>query len=518
MTHSLPSGRESFGGDLPHALRDAFLSAHYTAEGVSDVLGSVASAALGRGERVPGLRATAEGSPLDVLIRLFLLQASMPAAAVAGVVPVQACVSAGVLADAGSGNVRAAIDIRPYGGDDTDAPWWVASDLGRDFAGKVVDVAGDSGSGPGGASLGMNHVLGVGGASTTLAQLVLRAPVERSLDLGTGCGVQALHLSRHSTSVVATDVLSRALAFARLTARLSGVPDEQLQLRQGSLYKPVQRERFDLVVANPPFVVHPDGSGGGYTYRDSGLPGDEVCARLVSRAADHLTDGGWAQLLGNWVHGRGEQWEERVNSWLPAGVDAWVVQRDVQDIAEYVSLWLTDSGEVTAPDYEERYDAWLSAFERAGVEGVGFGWVCLHDTGSADPVVRIEEWPHAVEQPLGPYVSSELAGARWLAGRSDDELLGARLRVPPDVRQEQIGAPGAEEDPDIIVLRQQTGMRRAERTGTELAALVGACDGTLTVGALMDAVASLRRREPAGMRMELLPEIRRLVEEGYLTP
>ena len=43
-----------------------------------------------------------------------------------------------------------------------------------------------------------DFVLGVSSASSTLAQLTVRDPVGRALDLGTGCGVQSLHLARHA--------------------------------------------------------------------------------------------------------------------------------------------------------------------------------------------------------------------------------------------------------------------------------------------------------------------------------
>ena len=66
-------------------------------------------------------------------------------------------------------------------------------------------------------------MLGVGGASTTLAQVTVRDERDHVLDLGTGCGIQALHASRHSRRVVGTDISRRALAFARFNAALAGV-------------------------------------------------------------------------------------------------------------------------------------------------------------------------------------------------------------------------------------------------------------------------------------------------------
>ena len=85
-----------------------------------------------------------------------------------------------------------------------------------------------------------------------------------------------------------------------------------------------------------------------------------------------------------------------------------------------------------------------------------------------------------------------------------------------DVVQETAGAPGAE-DPATIVLRRQRGMRRAEQADTVLAGFVGACDGDLSVGQIL---AALGRACSTGSRSRMhadyLPQIRRLVVEGFL--
>src|SRR5690606_2139195 len=224
--------------------------------------------------------------------------------------------------------------------------------------------------------------------------------VDRALDLGTGCGIQALHLSRHARQVVATDVNPRALALARLTARLNGLevrgPGESsgpsrpsdggvrspgpgapptLHLREGSLFEPVQGERLDLVVSNPPFVVSPRGD---LAYRDSGLAGDEFCRRLVVEAPRHPTERGVCKLLANWLHIRGEDWRDRLNTWLVrAGCDAWVIQREVADPAQYIEVWLKDAGLHGTPGYRERYDEWLGWFEAQNAEAIGMGWIIL---------------------------------------------------------------------------------------------------------------------------------------------
>jgi methylase of polypeptide subunit release factors len=516
------------------ALRADLRARDFTADGCLELLGAVAYAALSRAETVPALRATRGGGPLETLVRLFLLQQPVPygraRAALAGLERYEAD---GWLVRDGE-DVRATVDVRPYAGDGGE-DWWIVSDLG-------CAVGGAAGvSGPPGVDRA-DLVLGVGGASMTLAGLTVRTPVDRALDLGTGSGVQALHAARHATRVTATDVNPRALRFARLTLALSGVREPDL--RQGSLFEPVGEERYDLIVSNPPFVISPAGTGdqgnrgtqgsrgsrgsGGsresaagkrLTYRDGGMAGDDLCRTLVRESADHLADGGWCQLLANWQHVEGQDWRERVTSWLPAGCDAWVVQREVQDVAQYAELWLRDGGDHRADPaaYAERYDAWLEEFERNKVGGIGFGWITLRKSGADQPVVNAEEWPHPVEQPLGPYIADWFARQDFLRAHDDAALLGARFALAPEVVQEQVGLPGAE-DPEHVVLRSARGMRRATKVDTVGAGFAGVCDGTLPAGRIVDAIAQLLGEDPVVLRDRTPESIRLLVGQGFLSP
>jgi hypothetical protein len=498
---------------LAAPLRDALVAADFTYDGVAEALGSRAHDALARNETTPGLLRTAGGSPLETLVRLFLLQTPVPVADAEAALPglVDRLAVAGLL-EQSVGEVAARLDCRPYATDDDAEPLWVVSDLTPGLDGGPQRVGGD-------------HVLGISPASTSLAQLTLREPVGSALDLGTGCGVQALHLAGHAQRVVATDVNARALSIARFNAALNGVADV-VDVRDGSFFEPVRDERFDLVATNPPFVISP-ATGERLVYRDSGLPGDRVVEDIVRTAPAHLNPGGWCQVLANWVITNGRPWDERLAEWLTPGHDALVVQREVLDPAAYVELWLKDAGQHGAPDYVQRYDTWLSWFDEQGIEAVGFGWINLHARGSSAGAggaradrVELLSWPYDVEQPIAPAIRD------WGLADPDAVTLDARLVAREDVVQETVGPVGVE-DPATLVLRQQRGLRRARTADTVEAALVGACDGELTVGQILDAVAQLlglgadgadRGDGAAAVRASYLPVVRELVAEGFLHP
>jgi len=496
------------------ALRRDLEGADFTLENVGALVGDIASAALHREQRLPALLAARrQDHPAAVLLRLFMLGDHVTRAELDRALPATGAAGAarlGLVRTAGEADGDAAgavVDLRPYAAADAagTARWWVASDLGELATGAVLHA---------------DHVLGIGGASLTLAQVTARTPRRRTLDLGTGCGVQALHAARHSEHVVATDLSARALGFAAFNAGLAGV---DLDLREGSMLGPVAGETFDLVVSNPPFVITPaaayDAGLPLMEYRDGGRGGDDLVQDLVSAVGEHLAPGGVAQLLGNWEHHTGEDWRERVGAWLPAGCDAWVVEREVQDPAEYAELWLRDGGmrpELDRAGYEAAYAAWLADFEARGVDGVGFGYVLVQRPATArSPWRRLEEVTGPVRQPLGPHVAQVLAARERLAELDDAALADLRPVRSPDVTEEHHLTPG-DADPQILQLRQGGGLGRVMRPGTLVAGAVGACDGELTLGQIARALAALLEVPADDVAAELLPAARELLVDGFL--
>ncbi|WP_440694973.1 DUF7059 domain-containing protein [Clavibacter nebraskensis] len=503
------------------ALRADLEAAPFTLASALDVWGDAAGQALHRGDRIPARRAvaaarTADGLPASAaLAALFVLGDPVDAADLRAALPTLGLDGAERLGlvELDGDRVRPAVDLRPYGFIDAHGvgEWWIASDLGELATGGALDE---------------DHVLGVGGASATLSGLMISAPVASALDLGTGCGIQALHASRHADRVVATDISARALAFAALNAALNGVTT--IELRLGSLFEPVAGERFDHIVSNPPFVITPRAEGvPAYEYRDAGLVGDALVEGVVADLADHLTPGGVAQLLGNWEHRAGEPGLERVAGWLDraaartgSGLDAWVVEREVQDAALYAETWIRDGGtRAGTPESEALVDAWLDDFAARGVDAVGFGYLTLRRPADGSPTLRRLERLHGGlgHNPtgLGDHLQASIAAHDALAGIDDRALAGLALVVAGDVTEERHYWPGAE-DPTVMTLRQGAGFGREVPLDTGLAALVGACDGELAVGAIVDAVAQLTSVDAAALRAELLPRIRALVADGFL--
>ncbi|WCM55675.1 DUF7059 domain-containing protein [Microbacterium sp. EF45047] len=477
--------------------------------------GAEADDALARGLREPILRALAlRDDPLPTLGRLFVLGMPQPLAAVERALQrlgVDGLTALGLARIDGAKVVPLAV-IRPQSFVDADGvgEWWVASDLDEVALGRALPA---------------DHVLGVGGASRTLAEILVPITVDRALDLGTGCGIQALLVSRRAGTVVATDVSERALAYAAFNAQLNGV--RNIEFRHGSMFEPVAGEAFDLVVSNPPFVITPRASGvPNYEYRDGGLVGDALVERFVREVPAHLAPGGIAQLLGNWesrAEGASRTIDasagaasglNRVATWVADDLDAWVVEREELSPLAYAELWIRDGGMLPRdPGFVTLLTAWLDDFAERGVTAVGFGYILLRRPTATDaaPLRRFEH----VAQPVSG------VGRALRDGLAAHDLLASGipsvLHVAADVTEARHHLPG-EDDPSVIELRQGGGFARTVPVDPALAAFVGACDGELTVSQIAAALAELFDVPLPELWADLEPRIRTLMLDGILVP
>lgn len=112
------------------------------------------------------------------------------------------------------------------------------------------------------------------------------------LDVCTGSGALAVSAALAAArSVTAVDVSRRALATARLNARLNGV---RVRTRRGRLLDAVPGETFDLIVSNPPYLPSAAAlpTRGTARHTEAGPDGRTLLDRLIAQAPHHLAPGG----------------------------------------------------------------------------------------------------------------------------------------------------------------------------------------------------------------------------------
>ena len=479
-----------------------------------------------------------------VLTALFMLGEPVSAAALETALPrtgVAGALAIGLVVPtqsaSGEQHYAPAVDLRPHEAEDAHGSvrWWVASDLGELVTGQA---------------LAPDHVLGIGRAGLTLAALTPRKPVETALDLGVGCGIQTLYLLRHVRQVVATDISTRALEFTAFNVALAGVDSARVQLRQGNLLEPVAGQRFDLIVSNPPFVITPP------SVRQAGLPlmeyrdaGGPILPALVRGLEDHLNPDGVAVMLGNWEHREGTSWRTSVNQWIGKSLDAWIIQREVQDPVEYAAMWLRDGGltpERSGVAFENALAAWQEDFDSRQVSGVGMGYLVFHApsaaatsgpggtalegqtapeepaSDAAAPSAAVEPWRVLEEVPtsgqgaLGEHVAQVIAAHETLRGLDDAQVAALKLHTASGLSKEEALTPTPV--PTAPVIRQAEGFGRVIAVGMPEVALLSASDeGLLTVAQIAAAVASLTSEDPAAVLADMVAATRTFAHTGMVT-
>ena len=145
-----------------------------------------------------------------------------------------------------------------------------------------------------------------------LANELLRKPKSklRVADLGTGSGVIGLSLAselpRGSTEVWLTDLSADALEVARANLAGSGLINSDVRIVQGSWFAALPSElknRFDLIVSNPPYigVYDPSIEASVRNYEPhlalfAGSDGLDAYREIIAQAADWLVTDGWLVL------------------------------------------------------------------------------------------------------------------------------------------------------------------------------------------------------------------------------
>jgi SAM-dependent methyltransferase len=442
------------------------------------------------------LRRTATPTPFHTLVYLFFLgqTVSVEATRVAlAPMALDELLAVGLLQQVATG-LRATAMLLPF------AEVLVAYDFPADIVGGALPA---------------DYVLGVGGASITLAHLTVRRQGETVLDLGTGSGVHALLAARHARRVLATDLNPRALNFAGFNARLNGLTN--IELRQGSLYEPVQEEQFDLIVANPPFVISPESR---YVYRDSGLPGDSISEQVIRGAPARLREDGYCVVLCNWYHRQGQEWSERPQQWVAeSGCDAWLMGFETEDPLTYAATWLRPTESHDATRYGQLLDAWMQYYVRLGIDYINAGAVILRRRAAR------RNWRRADLVPYDRGAGSCSAQIQRIFAAQDmlealeheQQLLDYRLVLIPEHQLHHVlKAEGGDWQVTESFLKQEQGLEYTGQVDRLVATVVAGCTGQHALRELVTEVARGLGVDFATVAPACLRVVRQLLQMGFL--
>jgi len=478
-------------GDL-RRLRDALVAGGYNEACLGELFG------LGFLEKSVLLKATSNGSRAHTLVRLFKLAEKVQAeAARTALEPLELDQLAGLgLLRQVNGHVEALAAISPESGD-----LYVAHDFDPVFA-RVPTAS--------------NYVLEAGPSSHALGSITVRRGGERMLDLCTGGGIQSLLAAQHARHIVGTDLSLRALNFAEFNARLNGIAN--LELRCGNLFEPVADERFDLIVANPPFVISPQAR---YLYRDGGLAGDAICERVIRGVAAHLEEGGFSSTLFNWHHRDDRDWMERPLSWTANnGCDVWLAGFESETPLTYTARWLRGGEGRHCSDWTPLLEQWLEYHRGLGAEKITIGALIMRRRSAASNWSRADRLANSAcresfsEQILRIFAAQDFL--QEVAG--DEQLMDHAFALGPDHELRQVAkANGNGWEVQSASLRHTRGFEFIGRLDAEVMTILGECDGKRTLREIFTALAARLNADFGRLAPVGCDVIRSLFKSGFMT-
>ena len=480
--------------DAVGELREVFRRAGYDGAGIGRAFGGLSGSFSRDPLDLPVyLRRLERDSPIATLIKLFLLEVSVPRAEAERAfepLAVDRVAAMGIVQAAEDGEVAPTVSVFPLEGD-------VLLTTDRQDA-----------------RLRQDYVMGASISSRVLAAITVRAAVDSALDVGTGSGFQAFHASPHARRVVATDVNPRALAFAEFNAALNGILN--VETRLGTTFEPVSGESFDLIVANPPYVISPDAA---FVYRDSGLPGDSFSEGMVRRIPEFLGDGGYGHVLVEWAYAPGEDWHAPLRRWVEgSGCDALLLHHLSQDPLSYAATWNQDL-RADPREFGRALDRWTEYDRNLGIERIGWGAVVLRRRSGDNWVRPLETTWSAIEH-ASEHVARIFRGHDYVRSLPLDRgLLGAVLALPPEHRIDQTFVAGGGVGSLVSsALRLEGGLGTVGTLEQKTLRVVTLLDGTRPLGDVIWDAAEAGGESPGALVAETLAGIVQLVETGLVVP
>lgn len=477
------------------AVKGSLEAAGATAQAMHDVAEHAAFVQLSRSGRADLFWKHRPSSSAETLLKLVMGQGAVPASEFeeAAGEAAAAWLRSGIAERVGD-DVRMRCGLRNLGG------VWIASDL-RPFRGATIPA---------------DVVLPIDRSSIILAALTVRRPAARALDLGAGNGVLSLLAARHCGEVVATDLNPRAVAYTRFNAALNELP--ALSARVGSGFEPVADETFDLIFSNPPFAITPDSR---FVYRDSGVAGDGFVEQLARQAPARLAPGGLFQMVCQWTHVAGGDWQARLRDWFAeSGCDVVVLRDRTEPIAEYAALWSRDPLGDFPSDGPERFERWMDDYRRKGIEAVSLGLISARKRSDGKAgTVRFLDAPTVRIPPAGDSVWTLFRSQDWLGRQSDDQLLGVRFQAVSGVCLQQ----AVESRDGALALRTATlhaprGFDPPGRLDAFALQFFQSLDPKRTLAQLVQDVAGRTGMAKLTVKAKALPLVKAWIEWGVLAP
>jgi carbamoyltransferase len=206
------------------------------------------------------------------------------------------------------------------------------------------------------------------------------------LDLCCGSGVQALFAASYSDEVVGVDINPRALRFARFNAALNRV--DRATFVEGDTYAPIDGERFDAILANPPFVPWPNDDSG-LLFRGGGARGEDVLESILRGVPAHLEAPGSVAIVADFID-VGDL-PARMARWQGAELRTLMMLERHHALLEYAE---THTEHLTDDERRAAVARLLHHYERSGIRTIDTGYLLQDGAPGHTHVMRTANSRH----------------------------------------------------------------------------------------------------------------------------
>ena len=472
-------------------LRDFFRESGYEMQPLLSWLGRIAPPSRQRRDLPLLLHQTREPNRLNTLVRWFVMEQAVEEAAARAAIPedVLSLLLKSGLVVAESGRFTPAVLLLPLG------ELLTASDLAPKQNPRP------------------DLVIGPTPAAQVLTHFAVCRGANSALDLCCGSGIHAMQIAGRCGTVVAADLNPRALLFAEFNARLNGL--ENIQFAQGDGFAAVEGRRFDLIVSNPPFFLLPSSD---LLYRDNPLQLDGFVEKLMRAAPQFLNEGGFFQMIFEWVEIEGQSWQQRLAEWVSeCGCDVWIIKDYTQAPTAYCDAKLRTVDQVSVVDDVKTLADWTAYYRRHNVAAMHGGMIAMRKRAGGRNWLEIEELPFHSKVPFGDLVEAVFDTRDQVAAADEEALLALRPRLSPHVGLVQVSqASETGWAAPSMQLKLEHGLERGCGVDQQVASFLSECTGKRTLGELMKSLLPQQGPEAAQARAGCLAVMSQLMRRGFV--
>lgn len=360
----------------------------------------------------------------------------------------------------------------------------------------------------------VDMVTGPSASTHFTARLAIGGSDEKTLDLGTGTGVLALEAAAYSRAVIGTDINPRTLQFAAFNAALNDI--KNVEWRLGNAFEPVQEQRFSRIVANPPFFLSPANV---FTYCDSPLDLDGFTAHLAKEAPAYLEEGGFYQMLCEWVEIEGVPWEERLRRWTSdSHCDVLVLLAPRLTPLSYAEKRTKEAHLMQSGPREHSFTDRLRYLTDRHVRHILAGVITMRKRTAASNWFSIVS-TEPVGSDVGVDIRARFDALTCLATTSEQQLLAAKLQLAGDITLEtRAVAIGDSWQTKAIDLVKQEGLVDRLRLDETVSAFLPLFNGKNSLAEIIACVSERLRISSADSTQRCLQLARRLLQSNFVKP